>query len=456
MSNSAKAASVPSGGKSAAVDRACKEVLAATAAETLYLASPLVVDHAKGCHVVDIDGREYLDLTMGFGPLFLGHAPDVVVEAVAAAAGRGLHYALPHVGQEPFARLITESVPCAERVLFCNTGTEATMYAFRAARAYSGKDRIALFEGSYHGAHDYVLTSAVQDSPLDAPEFVARKGGVTAAALSTVTMLPYWNDAAFAMIRKAKAELAAVIVEPVQGGNPQSEQGEWLSKLADVCREAGVLLIFDEIITGFRLALGGAQKWFGIKPDLATYGKVLGGGLPIGAIAGRADIMEAFVAHHSPAYAAGREAFCTGTFNGNPMSVAAGTATLRHLVANPHLYDEVNRRSDHLAASVNHFAEVEGIPAHVNHCGSVLLIHFGVQHPRTARGLRSAEAALGPAGKPLAVASREFFGRLLGRRVIIPGVHHFHLSTAHTDEDVAFAIRAITQSMKDVQQQGLC
>lgn len=444
------------GPKATAFAESSKQVLSATGSETLHFSSPVVVGRAKGSRVTDVDGREFVDLVMGLGPLLLGHSPDCVVSAVHEAADRGMHHALPHADQERLARLVIDFVPCAERVLFCNSGTEATMFALRLARAFSGKDSIAVFEGSYHGAHDYVLTSTIQDSPVDAPQFMPRKGGIPASTQSTMMMLPYWNDAAFEMIERNKDRLAAVIIEPVQGGNPQSGHGAWLAELVAVCKRSGVLLILDEVITGFRLAAGGGQEWFNIVPDLATYGKVLGGGMPIGAVAGRADIMESFVDHHSESYPQFRETFNTGTFHGNPMSAAAGVALLTHVIENPNLYDDLNQRSERLTKSFNDFVASQGIPAHLLACGSIFLIHFGEQEPKTGRGLVSAGAQCGPSGTPLSEAARAFFSRVLRGGVIIPPApHHFHLSTAHSDEDIDFVLAVMKESLLEVQSAGL-
>jgi glutamate-1-semialdehyde 2,1-aminomutase len=439
------------------IARASEEVLAATAPETLALPVPLCVRQAKGSRLIDVDGNEFLDLLMGFGPLVLGHAPDVVVEAVRDAALDGLQYVLPNSRQEPFARLIVDAVPCADRVVFCNSGTESTMYAIRALRAFTGRTKIAVFEGSYHGAHDYALTVVDEDSPIDQPTFAPRKAGIPRETQSTVMMLPYWDDAAFEMIRRHRDELAVVMVEPVQGGNPQSGQVEWLRELREVCREVDVPLLFDEVITGFRLGLGGAQATFGITPDVATYGKVLGGGLPIGAVAGRADIMETFCRHAPGTYPVEKEVWSTGTFNANPMSMAVGYAALSHLRDNPELYVNLQAESDRLAEAINSFCDAEEIPAHINHNASMLLLYFGRLRPaRTRRDLNRAQAELGPSGRPMSDAADAFFAYLFDAGITGMGLHHMHLSTAHTHEEVDTIIAAMKDSFLKVRADGLC
>jgi glutamate-1-semialdehyde-2,1-aminomutase len=439
------------------IARASAGVLPVIAPEVLALPVPICIQSAAGARLVDVDGNEYVDLLMGLGPLVLGHAPQVVLDAIGEAARDGLQYVVPNRWQEPFARLIVEEVPCAERVLFCNSGTEATMYAMRALRAVSGRTKIAVFEGSYHGAHDYALARADADSPLDAPTVSPRKAGVPDEVMATMTMLPYWSDAAFDLIRAQAGELAGVMVEPAQGANPQDGQVEWLRELREVCREAGVPILFDEVITGFRMGPGGAQAAFGVVPDIATYGKVLGGGLPIGAVAGRADIMETFAKHAPGTYPADREAFTTGTFSANPMSMAAGFAAISHLRENPRLYTHLRSESDRLVAAVNAFCDAEDIPAHMNQCDSMFLLYFGRLRPaRTVRELQRAQAEPGPSGQPLSVAADAFFGHLFDAGVLGLGLHHMHLSTAHSREDVDFAIDAMKRSFLAVRAAGLC
>lgn len=442
---------------SANLARSASDVLSMTAAETLALAAPIYVRSAKGSRIVDVDGNEYIDLITGFGPHLLGHAPDQVVEAIREAARDGLQFGLPNRHQEPLARLIVESAPCADRVLFCSTGTEATMFAIRALRAFTGRTKIAVFEGGYHGAHDYVLAVVDQDSPADAPTFSPRKSGIPGETLSTVMMLPYWNDAALDLIRRHRHELALVMIEPVQGANAQSEHVAWLRGLRDVCTEAGVPLVFDEVITGFRLGIGGAQTAFGVVPELATYGKVLGGGLPIGAVAGRADIMDTFSKHALGTYPLEKEAFATGTFNSNPMSMTAGYATISHLRDHPQLYDHLREQSDRLADTVNAFCAAEAIPARVNHNQSILNIYFGHDaNARTVRELRRTQDEPGPSGQPYSVAADAFRAYLLEAGVIALTMHHTHLSTAHTQRDVDLVIEAMKGALLKVRADGLC
>lgn len=428
---------------SAECHRSAGEVLPMVATGTLNVPYPIYIESASGARVTDVDGNEFIDLTMGFGPHILGHAPPRVVAAVAEAAGRGLQFALHSPYQEPLARLIRDAHAGNERVLFCNSGTEATMHAMRLARAFSGRDRVAVFEGSYHGAHDYAMVTADPGSPVEAPQALPRGAGVTPEAVSTMLMLPYWSDTALAEIRARAGELALVAVEAVQGSNPQIEHAEWLRELRATCTEAGVLLLVDEVLTGFRLGFGGAQENFGLAADLVTYGKVAGGGMPIGVVAGRADVMELFAAG-----AGDRHVFSTGTFSGNPMTMAAGAAVLGHLRDHPEDYDYLERQSRRLVAGIEEFCRERGLPAQIQRAGSILFLRL----QRQLVPLRLARD-VAPATAPPEVHD-SFQLKLLERGVILPGIHQFHLSTAHTEEDVDTVVAACCEALAELHDEG--
>ena len=419
-----------------------RELLPNIAVGTLNTLHPIYIRSGKGSRVVDVDGNEYIDLVMGFSPHILGHAPDQVIAALQEAATRGLHFALHSPYVEPLAQLVTHAFPSNEMVFFCNSGTEATMHAIRGARAFTGKSKIAVFEGGYHGNHDYVMVSATQASPRDIPEFSARGRGIPRETLSTVKMLPYWNDAAFDQIRSMRNDLAAVVVEPVQGLNPQTEQGPWLQALRKVCTESNVLLIFDEVITGFRLGFGGGQEFFGVTGDLVAYGKVVGGGLPCGAVAGRRDIMELYAPH-----ANGSSVYSAGTFNANPMSMATGVAVLTHLRSHPEAYGYLRDQSHRLAGELNQFFSANRLEFRIQHADSILFLRFRPRPVmRTAR-----DAALDPA---LGEACDAFHLKLFDRGVISPINHQFFLSTAHTQQDVDEVIAAFRGALLEVQAEG--
>ncbi|MEI7865545.1 MAG: glutamate-1-semialdehyde 2,1-aminomutase, partial [Chthoniobacterales bacterium] len=285
---------------------------------------PFFVDHAQGARIRDVDGKEYIDYVGTWGPAILGHAPAVVVDAVRAAAGRGLSYGIPNPLEVEMAELICGWVPSVEKVRMVNSGTEATMSCIRLARGFTRRDKIVKFEGCYHGHVDSLLVRAGSGALTHGQPDSA---GVPEALAALTITLPFNDTEALEKLFAAEgAEIAAVIVEPVPanaGLNPPLPG--YLQKLRDLCRASGTLLIFDEVMTGFRVARGGVQELTGIRPDLTAMGKVIGGGLPVGAFGGRADIMD-HLSPDGPVYQA-------GTLSGNPLAMAAGLAQLRELGA---------------------------------------------------------------------------------------------------------------------------
>ena len=426
------------------------EVLGQVVTGTLKLPHPIYIREAKGSRVTDVDGNDYIDLTMGFGPQILGHAPETVISAVKEAADRGLQWALHNPYQEPLARLVVEAANCAEKVVFANTGTEATMYAIRAARALTGKSKIGLFDGSYHGAHDGVLVAVDQESPRDRPTFSATGGGIPGESQENMVMLPYRNEAAFDRIRELRGELAAVIVEGAQSSIPALD-GDFLQKLGQVCRDSGVLFILDEVITGFRLAYGGAQEFFDVTPDLATYGKILGGGMPIGAIAGPTNLIDAFSrspgVYGTPGDGGEQRPgiFTAGTFSGNPITMAAGYAQISYLRDHPEVYKNLAEQGTRLVEEINKFCEAEELPAQM--LGALSLFHLRFQR-QPIRSSRDLEA-------PRKEAEDLFYLHLTNRGVIIPGVHMGVISAAHTPEDIDHIIDAVKESFLEVREAGL-
>ena len=402
---------------------------------TVDMPYPVYIAEGSGSKVTDVDGNEYIDLTMGFGSHVLGHAHPEIVAAVQEGVSRGTQFGIHTPYQEPLADLFREAVPCADLVMFCNTGTEATMYGIRVARAYTGKTGIAVFEGAYHGAHDAVLVQAEDGSPRDRPAAVSMGRGVPAAAVEDVLMLPYRHEAAFDLIRQNRDRLAVVLIEPVQGANPTLECADFLEELASVCRDAGVLLLFDEVITGFRLAFGGAQEEFGVTPDLAAYGKALGGGLPIGAVAGRADIMQRFEwqKHQEDQ----DKVFAGGTFGGNPLTMVAGTAAIGHLRSNPGLYERLAGHGRRFTDEIGGFCTRRSIPVQVLAAHSMIHLRFQSGTIVTARDV----------DRSLARAEREFYIRLMLEGILIPGDHLALTSTAHGDQDISRVIGAVKTAL---------
>ena len=425
------------------------EVLAQEVVDTITMEHPIYIREAKGSRVTDVDGNEYIDLTMGFGPHVLGHAPDVVIDAVREAVDRGVQWGLHNPYQEPLARIMVEAVPCADKVMFCNSGTEASMYAIRAARAYSGKSKIAMFEGGFHGAHDYVLAKVEPGSPSTAPEFYPMGDGIPTETQANVIMLPYMHDAAFDLIREHKDELALVLVEPVQGSNPRLDQGAFLKQIREVCRDSGVLFLFDEVITGFRMAYGGAQEFFDVVPDMAIFGKAPGGGMPFGAVTGRADVMQVFTRQfdiYRDDQTGGASVFTAGTFSGNPLTMAAGKAQLTYLKEHPEVYRHLAEQGTRLADEVNKFAVAEELPAHV--ANALSMIYMRVQPGGPIRTGRDIDRSMREADDALTLY-------LLKNGVILPSIHLGFVSAAHSEQDVDQVIDAMKSSLLEVKNQGL-
>jgi glutamate-1-semialdehyde-2,1-aminomutase len=404
---------------------------------------------AQGAHVEDVDGHEYVDITMAYGPLILGHSHPVVVEAIERACRNGTVYAMAHEHEVRLAELMVEAIPCAERVAFSNSGTEATLHAMRIARARSGRDKIAKFEGGYHGVHDYALVSgslADPSGPLEQPESVPDTPGIPQATVDQIVTLGYGSQASLDTIRQRADELAAVIIEPVPSAYP-IDLGDYLRELREVTRECGVLLIFDEVISGFRLGYGGAQAHYGVTPDIATYGKVMGGGLPAGAVAGSLDAMR-------PAIGTGDmiqdkiegKLLLIGTFSGNPMTSCAGAATLEYLRDHPEVYAYMESLASRLKAEVHEFCRAEGYTLRLIGEGSWFLPHFIEADPKGPRDLRETASYLR--------------GSALGEYMRYHGVyasdlHISFVSAVHTDDDVDRIVHAYKASLSDMRAEGI-
>ncbi len=283
---------------------------------------PFFVDRAEGARIWDVDGNEYIDYVGSWGPAILGHAPSVVVEAVGAAAGRGLSFGIPNPLEVEMAELICRWVPSIEKVRMVNSGTEATMSCLRLARGFTGRDKIIKFEGCYHGHVDALLVQAGSGALTHGRPDSA---GVPREFAALTISLPFNNiEAVRAAFRENPKSIAAIILEPIPANaGLYFPRENFLQALRDECTKHGALLIFDEVMTGFRVARGGAQELFGIRPDLTALGKIIGGGLPVGAFGGRAEIMDQ-LSPQGPVYQA-------GTLSGNPLAMAAGLAQLREL-----------------------------------------------------------------------------------------------------------------------------
>jgi len=421
-----------------AQDRA--EVLNSGLAANLEMPHPVFIERGAGAFVFDADGNRYIDTSVGFGLHMLGHVHPVVEAAIQERVPKGWMFGIHSTSQLKLARLVSEGSPCAERVVFCNTGSEATMYALRAARGYSGKEKIALFDGFYHGAHDYGMWLTDPRSDRHVPKPLPMGHGIPAALSDLTLLLPYRSRRAFDLIRQHKDELALVFVEGVQSSNPQPQVGDYLQELAAVCRDAGVLFGIDEVITGFRVAYGGAQARFGVRSDIATYGKVIGGGLPVGAITGRADVMEVFTG-----LGADRGVFSGGTFSGNPLTMEAGAAALGYLKAHPQIYDDLEQRARRLAQAVNDHCATRQIPAQMKHVGSMFHLFFQREPVECARDVHSQYID----------AQKAFYLHCLNEGLLVPGTQRAFLSVAHDEVIVDRMIKVFTQAFDAVQAEGL-
>jgi glutamate-1-semialdehyde 2,1-aminomutase len=379
-----------------------------------------VVKDARGAHLWDAAGRKYIDYLLGSGPMLLGHAHPAVVEAVQRQLPHGSTFMLLNEPIIELAEEIVRAVPGAEQVRFMSSGSEATFFALRVARAFRQRDKIMKFEGGFHGTHDYALMSVSPRSPKAFPAAMADSGGIPHALSEEVLIAPY-NDLATteALIAQHHNDLAAVIVEPYQ--RVIVPQPGFLKGLRAVTQRYGVPLVFDEIVTGFRLAYGGAQEYYDVVPDVAAFGKVLAGGFPLAAVAGRADIMKHFDAalEGSPEYV-----WQAGTLNGNPVAATAGLATLAELRrpgAYAKLFATGTRLRDGLAALV----PKHGMPAQVSGEPPVFDIIF------TDRPVVDYRATLTADRRRIALFNEECL-----KRGVVKAVNKIYVSLAHTDADV--------------------
>ena len=391
--------------------------------------TPLIIDRARGSHLWDVDGREYIDYVCSWGALILGHAHPDVVAAIADQAPRGTSYGMTSALEIELAERIARALPSIERIRFVSSGTEATMSAIRAARGFTQRDLILKFAGGYHGHSDSFLVDA--GSGL-ATLGISSSPGVPAALAKLTLNVPYNDLAAVENVFRLHAgKIAAVIVEPVAANMGVAPPvAGFLEGLRELSRRDGALLIFDEVITGFRVAHGGAQSLFGIAPDLTTLGKIIGGGLPVAAYAGRREIME-MVTPLGPVYQA-------GTLSGNPLAMRAGLATLPKLEA-PNFYDHLNKKTERLANGLRDALREANIPGQVNVAGSLLTLFF------TSEPIRDYAAAKKSDTNRFAA----FFREMLSRGIFLPPSQFeaFFVSAEHSDSDIDATIAAACSSL---------
>ncbi len=398
-------------------------------------ATPVFVDGGRGAHLIDVDGHKYIDYVMSWGPLIHGHAPKGLLRVLEKTAKRGTSFGAPTELETRLAHRVAMLMPSIERVRFVSSGTEATMSAIRVARAATKRDKIVKFEGCYHGHADPFLVQAGSGAmTLGVPT----SPGVPAAA-SLDTVVARYNDLASVerRVEQHRGQVAALIVEPIAGNmGLVPPQDGFLQGLREICSREGIVLVFDEVISGFRAATGGAQQVFGIRPDLTCLGKIIGGGLPVGAYGGRKDLME-LVAPAGPVYQA-------GTLSGNPLAMAAGSWCLEAL--SPRLYTHLAKLGARLADGFAGAARDAGVPLQVNAFGSLLTPFF------TEQPVRDYESAL--------TANTERYGRFF-RAMLARGVYPppsqfeaWFLSGAHTERDIALTVKAAREAMRISRQQA--
>ena len=393
---------------------------------------PVFMQSAKGAWLTDVDGNKYLDFINSWGPMILGHAPDVVVDAVQAAIPASLSFGAPTRREVEMSGLIKQMVPSIEKVRLVNSGTEATMSAIRVARGYTGRNKIIKFEGCYHGHGDSFLIAAGSGAlTLGTPD----SPGVTEGVAQDTLTVPYNDLAAVEQIIIAnEGQVAALILEPVVGnmGLVAPQEG-YLQGLRDLCTQHGIVLIFDEVMTGFRLAAGGAQELYGITPDMTTLGKIIGGGMPVGAYGGRQDIMD----NVAPA----GKVYQAGTLSGNPIATAAGIAQLTYLQQHPELYDELNRITTRLADGTRQIAAELGLNYTVNQVGSMFSVFFTDKPVNNLADAKHSDTE----------AFGRYFRAMLQRGIYLAPAQYeaLFVSTAITDDLVEVYLTACRESMRE-------
>lgn len=397
------------------------------------LVYPIVADSSAGCRIRDLNGNEYIDIAMGFGVNLLGHSPDFLRQALKKQIDLGIQMGPESALAGKVAGLICE-LTGMERVAFCNSGTEAVMGALRLARAVTHRSKVVIFEGAYHGTFDGILANAAPSKALGAA--APRCPGVPGSLLSDIIVLPYGEQRALDVIRQQAQTLAAVLVEPVQSRRPDLQPEQFLRDLREITRHSGTALIFDEVITGFRCHPGGAQAWFEVDADLATYGKVIGGGMPIGVIAGRRAFLDAIDGGSwrfmDSSYPLADQTFFAGTFSKHPLAMASALAILEYLKQQgPQLQQSLTRKTDQLAHTLNTFFEQERVPLFVRHFGSLFLF--------TPDSWKYADL---------------FFYHLVHHGLYLWEGRTCYLSTAHTAQDIEQIVQAVKDAIRDLRSGG--
>ncbi|RAL24321.1 glutamate-1-semialdehyde 2,1-aminomutase [Thermoflavimicrobium daqui] len=394
--------------------------------------APIFMKKAKGSHFWDVDGNRYIDYLAAFGPIILGHAHPAVHQAIVEASENGILYGTPTEKEVYFAKMLRSAIPSMEQIRFVNSGTEAIMTTIRLARAYTGRDKILKFAGCYHGHSDLVLVAAGSGpSTLGIPD----SAGIPQSIASEVITIPYNDlDALQEAVNHWGDQIAAVLVEPLVGNfGIVPPQPGFLEKVNELIHQAGGLVIYDEVITGFRFHYGGIQTLYHIEPDLTALGKIIGGGLPIGAYGGRKEIMDK-VAPMGPMYQA-------GTMAGNPLSISAGIACLQEL-SSPGLYEELAQKGKRLAEAIRQSAQENEIPITLNQYGGALTVYF------TNQPVTNYEEAQASDGEMFA----KFFRIMLEQGIYLaPSKYEaWFITTSHSDQDITETMKAVEHTFSQM------
>jgi glutamate-1-semialdehyde 2,1-aminomutase len=391
---------------------------------------PLFITNGKGSKFYDADGNEYIDYIGSWGPHLFGHNPPFIKNALLTAIENGTSFGAPTELEIKMANLIVDLVPSVEKVRMVNSGTEATMSAIRAARGFTGKEKFIKFEGCYHGHADYFLIKAGSGAlTLGVPT----SPGVTKGNAADTLVADYNNiESVKNLLKTNKGEIAAVIIEPIAGNmGVVSSNKNFLIELRSLCNEENIVLIFDEVMTGFRVAAGGAQEVLGVTPDLSTFGKIIGGGLPVGAFGGKAEIMN-MIAPSGPVYQA-------GTLSGNPLAMAAGVSALSHIKKHPEVYDELEKKSSYLENGFKKNLDSVGKKYAIIRVGSMMCMFFTEEHVADFNSAVKSDTEL----------YGRYYHQMLQRGIYLAPAQFeaLFVSTAHSNEDLEKTIEAHLQSL---------
>ncbi len=391
---------------------------------------PFYMKFAKGSKIYDVDGNEYIDCCMAYGPLILGHSHPMIKEAIKEQLEKGWLYGIPIELEVEYANLIRKLYPSIEMLRFVNSGSEATMAAIRLARGFTGRKKIVKVEGSFHGAHDAVLIKAGSGATTHG---IPNSAGVPEEFVANTLQVPYNDAQALAELLEKNPDVACFILEPVMGNSGLIlPEKSYLKEIRKITSENDVLLIFDEIITGFRLAPGGAQEYFGVEADLTTLGKIAGGGLPCGIFGGRKEIMERI--------APSGDVYQAGTFSGNPLTLSAGYAAVSFIVKEK-IHDYLERITNYVKENVNDFVSSKAMNVSVDSIASMFCIYFGNKPSNYSEALKLNSTLF-----------IEFFWKLLEKGVFFPPSQYetCFISYSHSEEDSERIMEAVTECLKEL------